>query len=145
MGHVDQQGPAPRQVLGQDAAGNEADGQTAASDATPNAEGPGPLPGLGEGHRQQRQGGRSHDRGERALQGPGAEQEGGVGGQAPQGGSGAEAQQAGHQHPLAAQEVGDPPPEKEQTTERDGVGGDHPLPVGGRDVERLLGVGEQRC
>jgi hypothetical protein len=51
--HVDQEGPAPRGVLGQSPAEDEADGRATAGDTAVDGEGPGPLLGLGEGHRQQ--------------------------------------------------------------------------------------------
>ena len=90
-GHVDEEGPAPGGELGQHAAQDEADGGAAAGDAAVDGEGPGPLLGLGEGHRQQRQGGRRHDGGEGALQGPGTEEHGRVLGQAAQRGGAGEA------------------------------------------------------
>ncbi len=141
-GHVDQEGPAPRRELGQDAAEDEADGRAGAGDAAVDGEGTGPLLGLGEGHREQRQGGRSHDGGERTLQGTGAEEHGRVLGQAPQGRGGGEADEADHEHPLAAEVVGDAAPEEEQPGEGQRVGGQHPLPVGGRDVQGPLGRGQ---
>ena len=137
--HVDQQRPAPRGELGQDAAEDEADGGAAAGDAAVDAEGPGPLLGLGEGHREQGQGGGRHDGGEGALQGPGAEEHGRVLGQATEGRGAGEADQADHEHPLAPEVVGDAAAEQQQAGEGQGVGRQHPLAVGRRDVERPLG------
>ena len=49
------------------------------------------------------------------------------------------------QDPLAPDVVGDPAAEQQQAAEGQGVGRDHPLPVGGGDVQRLLGVAAGRC
>ena len=127
IGHVDEQRPAPRHVLGEQSAEDQADGGAAAGDGAVHAEGPGPLPGLGEGDGDQRQGGGSHHRRHGALQGPGAEEHGRVLGQAAEGGGAGEAQQAEHEHALATQVVGDPAPEQQQSAEGQGVGGHHPL------------------
>ena len=114
----------------------------AAGDAAVDGEGPGPLLGLGEGDRQQREGGRRHDGGEGALEGPGAEEHGRVLGQAAQGRGGGEADQADDEHPLAAEVVGDAAAEEQQPGEGQGVGGQHPLAVGRRDVQGTLGRGQ---
>ena len=141
-GHVDQERPAPRGELGQEAAEDEPDGRAAAGDAAVDGEGPGPLLGLGEGHGEQRQGGGRHDRGEGTLQGAGAEEHGRVLGQAAQGGGGGEADQADHEHPLAPEVVGDAAAEEQQAGEGEGVGRQHPLAVGRRDVQGPLGGGQ---
>ncbi len=52
-GHVDEQRPAPRRELGEEATEDEADGGTAAGDAAVDGEGTRPLLGLGEGHGEQ--------------------------------------------------------------------------------------------
>ena len=87
-----------------------------------------------EGDGQDGQGGRRHQRGERALQGAGREEHGLVDGQAAQSGRAGEAQQADDEHPLAAGEVGDPAAEQQEAPEGEGVGGDDPLAVGRGDV-----------
>ena len=130
--HVDQQRPAPGGVLGQHAAEDEADGGAAAGDAAVDAEGAGPLLGLGEGDREQREGGGGHDGGEGALQGPGAEEHGRVLGQPAEGRGAGEAEQADDEHPLAPEVVGDAAAEQQQAAEGQGVGGQHPLAVGRR-------------
>ena len=141
-GHVDEQRPAPGGVLGQEAAEDEADGRAAAGDAAVDGEGPGPLLGFGEGDGQEGEGGRRHDGGEGALEGPGAEEHGRVLGQAAQGGGPGEADQADHEHALAPEVVGDAAAEEQQPGEGQGVGGQHPLAVGRRDVEGPLGRGQ---
>ena len=141
-GHVDQKGPAPGGELGQHAAEDEPDGRTAAGDAAVDGEGTGPLLGLGEGDREQRQGGGCHDRGEGTLEGAGAEEHGGVLGQAPECRGGGEADEADHEHPLAPEVVGDAAAEEQQAGEREGVGGEHPLAVGRRDVQGPLSGGQ---
>ena len=128
--------------FGQDAAEDEADGRAGAGDAAIDGEGARPLLGFRERHREKREGGRSHDGGERALQGPGAEEHGRVLGQASQGRSGGEADEADHEHPLAPEVVGNAAPEEEQAGEGQRVGGQHPLAVGGRDVQGPLRRGQ---
>jgi hypothetical protein len=61
-----------------------------------------------------------------------------AGGQAAEGRGAGEADEAHHEHALAATEVGDPAAQQQETTEREGVGRDHPLPVGHRDVQGPL-------
>ncbi len=137
--HVDQQGPAPRGELGQEAAEDEADGGAAAGDAAVDGEGPRPLLGLGEGHGEQRERGGRHDGGERTLQGAGAEEHGRVLGQAAERRGAGEADQADHEHALAPEVVGDAAAEEQQPGEGEGVGRQHPLAVGRRDVQGPLG------
>ena len=56
---------------------------------------------------------------------------------ADRGGEG-EADQAGDERPLAAEDVTDLAAEQQQAAERQRVGGDDPLAVGVAEVERLL-------
>ena len=73
--HVDAEAPAPRGVLGQDAADDQADRRAAAGDRAEHAERLGALLRLGERHRDEGQRRRRHQRGEGALQGAGGEQQ----------------------------------------------------------------------
>ena len=54
-----------------------------------------------------------------------------------------EAEQAGDERPLAAEEVGDPAAEQQQAAERERVGGDDPLALVVGEAEVLLGGGER--
>jgi hypothetical protein len=115
------------------------DRRAAAGDPAVHAEGLGPLGRLGEGDGDQGEGGRRHEGGEPTLQRPGPEQHGRVLGDAAERGGEGEADQADDEHALTAHEVGDPAAEQQQATEGQGVGGDDPLAVVDRDVQRLLG------
>ncbi len=138
-GHVDEQGPAPRGQLRQGPAQDETDGGSPAGDGAVDAEGPGALTRLGEGHGEQGQGRGGHHRGQGSLQRTGPEQHGRVLGQPAQGGRGAETEQADDEHAAPAEVVGDPAAEQQQASEGQGVGAHHPLPVGDRDVQGVLG------
>ena len=138
----DQQGPTPRRQLGQGTAQDKADGRTAARDGAVDAECTGSLSDFGECCREQRQRGRCHDRGEGTLQGPGAEEHGRILGQATQGGGRAEPDEAHDEHAAATEVIGDPPTEKQKAAEGEGVSAQHPLAVGGRDVQGSLGRGQ---
>ncbi len=134
--------PAPGGVLGEDPADDQADGQAATGDGAPDAEGPGPLAGFGEGDGQQREGRGGHQGGEAALQGPGGEEQAGVGGEAADAPTRpAKPSRPDQQDPLAPHVVGDAAAEEQQAAEGQRVGRDHPLPVGGGDVQGVLGVG----
>ncbi len=141
-GDVDEQRPTPRGVLRQDTAENEADGGTAPGDPAVDAEGPRPLLRLGEGDREQGERRGCHDRGERTLQGPRAEQHGRALGQPAQSRGARESQQADDEHPFATQVVGDAPPQEQEAGEGQGVRRQHPLAIGGGDVKRPLGRGK---
>ena len=126
-------------VLGEQPAGDQADGQAPARYGPIDPEGPGPLLGLGEGHVDQRERGWGHKGGESALQGSGHEKHRGVRRQASEGRRGGKAQQPHQENPLSPHVVSQAAPEQEQAPEGDGVGGDDPLAVGGADVQSLLG------
>ncbi len=136
---VHEQAPPPRDVLREHATEQDADGATGAGDGAVGPEGLGPLLGVVlEGDRQDRQGGRCHQRSEAALEGAGGEEHGLVDGQAAEGRGAGEAQEPDDEHPLATGEVGDPAAEEQEAAEGQGVRRDDPLPVGGRDVEGML-------
>jgi hypothetical protein len=139
---ADQQRPPPRGVLGEHAAEQQADRPATAGDRAVHTEGAGPLLGLGEGDRQQRQRRRRHQGTEGALQRPGGEEHAGVLRDAAERGCGGEAEQPDDEGALAPGVVGDPPAEQEEPAEGEGVGGDHPLPVGVADVQLRLRGGQ---
>ncbi len=138
--YVDQQAPPPRGVLGEQTTEYEADRRATAGDRAVHAEGAGPLLALGEGDRDQGERGRCEHRGERALQRAGGEQQPGVGRETTQRRGEREPDQTPDEGALAADIVGDPAAEQQQTAEGEGVGRHHPLPVGGGDVQRVLRV-----
>ena len=72
----------------------------------------------------------------------GPEQHGRVHGQTTQRGGGRKADQADDEHALATQVVRQAAAEEEEAGEGEGVGRQHPLPVGGGDVQRTLGRGQ---
>ncbi|MFN8147083.1 MAG: hypothetical protein U0R76_06395 [Candidatus Nanopelagicales bacterium] len=142
--HVDQQAPAPREVLGEDAAEQQAEGRTAAGDRAVDAERAGALLRVVERHGDQRERRGRQQRREGALQGAGAEQPDGVGRDAAERGRRREAEQADDEGALAAGVVGDAAAEQEQAAEGERVGGDHPLLVGVADAEVGLGGRERQ-
>ena len=81
--------------------------------------------------------GRQH-RGEGALEGAGDEQLPADLGGSTDGGCDGEAGQRDDQDLLTADVVGNPAAQQQQRTERQRVGGDHPLPIGVRDAQRFL-------
>jgi hypothetical protein len=95
------------------------------------AQGGGPLLDLGEGDGDEGQSRRRQQGTERALEGPGPEQHGGVDGRTTQGRGPGEAEQPDDEHPLATHVVGDASAQQEQAAEGQGVGGHDPLPVVG--------------
>ncbi len=141
-GYVDEQAPTPGGELGEHTAEDEADGGAPAGDRTVDTEGGRPLLDLGEGHRDERESCRSEQRTEGALQGAGAEEHRRVDSHAAESRCAGEAEQPEDEGALAPDIVGDAAAEQQQATEGQGVGGDHPLAVGRRDVQRALGRGE---
>ena len=140
---VDVQGVAPREVLGQEAAQDQADAAAAGGDRAEDAEGPAPLARVLKGADQGAQGGRREDGAERALQRPRRDQHReGDGGAAESGGEG-EPGQARDEDPFAAEHVADPAAQQQQAAESQGVGRHHPLPVAVGKAQRTLS-GRQR-
>ena len=142
-GDVDEERPAPVQVLGEEPAEDQTHGATATGDRPVDAEGLGPLLGVGEHHSEQRQRGRREQRAESALERPGAEQHRLGGGGAAEGGGGGEAEQADDEGALTPPEVGDTSAEQQQAAEGEGVGGDDPLLVAVRYAQVVLGGGQR--
>ena len=135
---VDQQAPAPREVLGEDAAEEQAERGAAAGDRTVDAERAGALLGLVEGHGDERQGRGSQQRREGTLEATCREQQGGGGRCTAERGGAGEADEADDERALAADVVGDPAAEEEETAEGQGVRRDDPLLVGVGDAEGRL-------
>ncbi len=129
--------------LGERPPEHQADRGPPAGDGSVDPEGAGPLTRLDEGRREQREGGRCHDRGKRTLQGACAEEHGGTLGESAERRGEREPHQSEEERAAAADVVGDPAPEQQQAPEREGVRGHHPLAVGDRDVQRALGGGQR--
>ncbi len=140
---VDEEGPAPVHVLGQQTAEDQTDRTATTGDGAVDAERLGALLGLGEHDRQQRERGRGEQGAEDTLEGAGAEQHRGVGGGAAERGGQCEAGQTDDEGALAPPQVGHPATEQQQPAEGQRVRGDHPLAVAVGDAQVLLG-GRQR-
>jgi len=134
--------PAPGQVLRQDPAEQQADAGAAPGQGPEHAEGLAALGRLDEGGGQQRERSGSEQRAEHALRRPrGDEQPEGLGRPTGRGGD-READEAGEERPLAAEEIGDPAAEQEERAEGERVGRDHPLTTVVREAQRLLRRGQ---
>ena len=95
--------------------------------------------GIGEGRGQQRERGGREQRAEDALQRAGGDEHAeALGGAAERRGDG-EAEQAGDEDALAAEEVADAAAEQQQAAEGERVGGDDPLAAVVGEVERRAG------
>ncbi len=136
--HIHVKAPAPVQVLRQQPAGYQPDGRAAARNGAVNPERLAPLFPVREGRRQQRQRGRRQYSSERALQGPGPEQQSLPRRGTTQRRSDRETHQPDDERPLTPHQVGDPPTQQQQPAERERVRRDHPLPVGIRHVQLPL-------
>ena len=139
----DVQAPAPVERLGQRAAEQQPDRAAHAGDRGVDAERLAALGRVGERRRQQRQRRGREQRAEHALQRAGADEHAEALGRAARGGGAGEAEQAGDERPLAAEQVGDPAAEQQQAAERERVGGDHPLAVVVGEAEVALGGGQR--
>ena len=134
---VDVQAPAPVEVFGQQAAEQEADEAAGTGDGPVHAERLTPLLRVAEGGGQQGQRGRGQQSGEGSLARPGGDQHGEVDRGATDRGGHGEADEAGEERHLAAEEVAEAAAEQQQAAEGERVGGDDPLPV---DVAEVQGV-----
>jgi hypothetical protein len=132
------QRPAPRQVLGQHAAEQQAHGAAAARDRAVDAERLAALAGVGEGGRQQRQRGRGQERAERALRRARDYQDIEALGGAADRRRGGEADQTGDQRLLAAEQVAELASDQQQAAERQRIPGDDPLASVVGEAQRLL-------
>ena len=140
---VHRQAPAPREVLGQDAAEQQAQGGAATGDRAHDAEGLGALLRVVEADADQGQGGGREEGGEPALEGAGSDEQPQVGGQAADERGQGEAAEADEEGPLATPVVRDAPAEQQEAAEGQGVGGDDPLHVRGGDLQVGRGAGDR--
>ena len=139
---VDQEHGAPAGELDQDAAedlaGHEADRRHRAV----QADGPGPQRSRGEAGGDEGQRSRGDDGRARALDDPGRDQQGGIGGQSPGQAGQREGDQADNEHAAPAEQVGGPAAEDEQAAEGDRVPGDDPAHGVGGHVQLALDRGQ---
>ncbi|CAM5446638.1 hypothetical protein SFUMM280S_07222 [Streptomyces fumanus] len=125
--HVDVEDGGPAEVVGQHAAQERAEGQTAGAGAAPDREGPVPLGALREQGVDQGEGGRQQQRAADALDGPGRDDVPGAGRETA-GQRGQRVQGEGEdEHPAPAQQVGRAPAEQQEAAGEDDVGADHQL------------------
>ena len=130
--------PLPAEVLGEDAAHENACCGAATSDCAPCSECLVPLAALGEGHGDDGERGRCDDRRPEALDAARRDQH-------PRGRrepaderGGAEDPEPDHEHDAAPDQVGRAPAEQEEAAVREPVRGDHPLQVPLREVQIVL-------
>src|SRR5690348_12578285 len=128
-GQVDIQRPAPVQVLGQQAAEQQADRAGDPGDRAEDRERAAAGRAASERRGDDRQRGRGEQRPERALGGPPSGQDSEVRRRAGQRRRGGEPGQAGHEGAVAAEPVRQLPAEQQQAAERQRIGGYHPLAV----------------
>ena len=134
---VDEEDPAPGEPRGEHTAGERADRDRCADRRAPDPERRAALLAV-ELLRDQRERGREHHRAADSLHAAGDDQEERVVGE-PAGERGdREEDDAQHEDPLAAEEVGERAGGQDAGRQRERVGVDHPLEVGERRVERPL-------
>ena len=136
---VHPEAPPPAEVLGQQTAHDQADRRPADSDGREDAERLGPLVGVDERRRQQREGSRREQRPEQSLEGARPDEHLEVLGESAERARPGEAGQADDEDALATEQVADPPAQQEQAAERKRVRGDDPLALVVAEGERLLG------
>jgi hypothetical protein len=126
-GDVDQEHRAPAGELHEHAAENLAGNEPHGGDRTVQADGAGAFGSFGEAGGDEGQRGGGDDRGARALDDPGRDEQRGVLGQAAGQAGQAERDEADDEHAAPAEQVSRPAAENEQAAERDGVPRDDPL------------------
>ncbi len=139
---VDPEHPLPAEPVGEDAAEQHTGGSAGAGHGTPDPERLVALGAVAEDRGDDRERGGGDDRGAEALGGAGGDQlplgrrEAGR-----QRGDG-DQQQAGHEDPAAAEQVGGTAPEQEEAAEGEHVGVDDPGQVLLGEVERVADRGQ---
>src|SRR5207237_9735489 len=139
---VDVEAPAPGQVLRERAAEEKPDGGAAAGDGAEDAERLAPLPGLRERRRQCRQGSRSEQRAEDALEHARGEEPVEALGRAAERRDSREADGTDDEGALATEHVTEATAERQQAAEGKRVAGDDPLTLAVREVQRALRRGQ---
>ena len=142
-GEVDVHREAPGEVLGEDAAEQQADRAAGTGDGAEDAERACAVAAGRERRRQQRERGGREQRAEDALHGAGADEHLEALRCAADGGRGGEAEQAGDERPLAAEEVAELAAQQQQAAEGERVGRHDPLPRAVGEVQRVLCRGQR--
>ncbi len=132
---VDEEHPAPVEVVGQRAAQQQADRGAEARHGRVHAHGPVARLALGKVRGDQGQGGRRGDGGSDTLQDAGADQESLVRGEAAEQRGEGEHRDADAEHAAPAEQVASPAAQQEQAAEGQGIRVDHPGQVRRRDAE----------
>ncbi len=141
-GHVDEEGPAPGEQVGQHAAEDRAGGEPGRHQGAVQPERLLPQRSLGEGGGEQGQARRGGGGRREPLGDAGGDED--LGGRREAAGEGGQAQQgeAGEEDPLAADEVADPAEEQGEPGRRQGEGGGDPLQVRQGEAEAVADEGE---
>jgi hypothetical protein len=136
---VDEQRPAPVEDLRQRAAEDQAEGCARGADHAEDRERAVALLRDGERRRQQAERGGREESGEGALQRTSADEDGEARSEAADRGGDGEPGQPSDEHPLAAEDITQPPAQQEQAAKRQCVGGDDPLARLVGEAQALLG------
>ena len=127
--HVDEEDPLPAEILGEDAAHEDADRGAAPAHSSPDAECLVSLGSLGEERRHDGERRRRDDRGAEALHRSRTDQDALAVRKAADERGEREERDPDHEHTPTAEVVGCAPAEEEEAAEGDRVGADHPLQV----------------
>ena len=140
--HVDEERPAPRADVGEQAAEDEADGGAARGDGAEEGEGAVAGGVVGSARGEQGQHARGGERRADALQGAGGDElTGRLGEPAERGGDG-EDRQPDLEGTQAPEDVSEPAAEEQQPAEGEGVGVEHPRQGGRAEAEVGVDAGE---
>jgi hypothetical protein len=142
-GDVDEEDPLPAEAVDNRAADQPSRGRPDPAQSPPDPERLVALGPLLEGGRDDRECARGHDRRPDALEGTRADQRVVRPGEPAEERCGSEDDEPDHEHAPAAEQVGCPPAEQEETGEGEGVGAHHPLQPLRRESELVLDRGER--
>ena len=140
--HVDEHHPAPRDQLGQRAAGDEADRSPGGRHGREEADGPDPLGPVREDGGQERQGGGRGQRGADALEGTGGQEHPAGDGQPAEEGAQGEDGDAGQEGAAPSEQVAGAGPQEQQAAEGEQVAVEDPRELAPGEAEALLNVRE---
>ena len=136
--HVDEEDPAPVEVLADQAAERRAGRQGQRPGRGPDADGHAPLPDVGERGHDDGQRGRHEQGRPDALDGPAGDEHSPAAGQ-PGGQRGQrEDRHADQEQPAPPEHVGEPAADQQQPGHREQVAAHHPLQAGHRQVQAVL-------
>jgi hypothetical protein len=134
-GDVDEEDPFPAGAVDERAADQPSCGGADAAERAPDPERLVSLRAVGERRRDDREGGRGHDRGAGALDHAGRKERRRRPGEPAHERRGREEQDTGHEQAPAPEEVGRPSSEQEQAAEGERVSAQHPLQALLREAE----------